>query len=117
MHPDGYENFTGGELNTKELLKSSEWTLLGKTLTNVDKPDKRMRFTFKFKRTADFYVVTMIVPLIALSILGLLMFPLPADSGEKISLGMVCLLSFVVIQSSLTPYLPTSYSTMPYIGR
>ena len=29
---------------------------------------------------------------------------------------MACLLSFVVIQASVTPYLPTSYSSMPYIG-
>ena len=82
----GYENFSAVGLNTKEYLNSSEWTLLETTPSNVDKPFKQMHFTFKFKRTSDFYVVTMIVPLIALSILGLLMFPLPADSGEKISL-------------------------------
>ena len=76
-----------------------------------------MVFTFVFERRPDFYIITMIMPLIILSILGLLTFPLPPDSGEKISLGMAVLLSFVVIQVSVTQYLPSSYSSMPYIGR
>ena len=113
------ENFTAWGVNNRAFLNSSEWILLDLYVFNVydpSKDEKIMTFRFKFKRRPEFYIVTMVIPLIILSIIGLLTFLLPVDSGEKISLGMACLLSFVVIQTSVTPYLPTSYSTMPYIG-
>ena len=105
------------EIYTEEFLNGSEWILMHSFVSNPDKPFKYMVFTFEFKRRPEFYIISIIMPLIILSILGLLTFPLPPDSEEKISLGMAVLLSFVVIQVSVTQYLPSSYTTMPYIGR
>ena len=115
-----YVNYTENGIFPEDLQNNTEWELVSSkaksmpinrsyTLSNVE-------FYFTCKRRSDFYVLTVIIPFTVVSVLGLLTFPLPPESGEKVSLGMTCLLSFFVIQASVTEHLPTSSHTMPYIG-
>ena len=115
-----YVNYTENGIFREDLQNSTEWELVyskaksmpiirSYTLSNVE-------FHFTFKRRSGYYVLTVIIPFTVVSVLGLLTFPLPPESGEKVSLGMTCLLSFFVIQASVSEHLPTSSHTMPYIG-
>ena len=115
-----YVNYTENGIFREDLQQNTEWELVSSeakskqinrsyTLSNVE-------FYFTFKRRSGYYVLTVIIPFTVVSVLGLLTFPLPPESGEKVSLGMTCLLSFFVIQASVSEHLPTSSHTMPYIG-
>ena len=117
-----YVTYTGDSIVLTEFHKSTEWTLLDfKTKSfESDQDDyttSNVVFEFIFKRRSGYYVLTVIIPFTVVSVLGLMTFPLPPDSGEKVSLGMTCLLSFFVIQSAVSDQLPTSSYTMPFIGR
>lgn len=46
-----------------------------------------MTFTVVMRRRTLYYGINLLLPCILISILALLVFLLPADSGEKISLG------------------------------
>ena len=117
-----YINYTSRNIILSTFQDSTEWDLLAykSNSSNLDidgYTTSHVVFEFTFKRRSGYYVLTVIVPFIVVSILGLLTFPLPPESGEKVSLGMTCLLSFFVIQASVSEHLPTSSHSMPFIGR
>ena len=116
-----YVNYTVQGLFLQYLQTNTEWELVSSEAKNIHMNRahyilSNVEFYFTFKRRSDFYVLTVIIPFTVVSVLGLLTFPLPPESGEKVSLGMTCLLSFFVIQASVSEHLPTSSHTMPYIG-
>ena len=116
-----YVNYTAYSIFLEDLQQNTEWELVSSEVKNIHMNRahyilSNVEFYFTFKRRSDFYVLTVIIPFTVVSVLGLLTFPLPPESGEKVSLGMTCLLSFFVIQASVSEHLPTSSHTMPYIG-
>ena len=122
MTDSSYAKYTTYGVVLDELHNSSEWELVKyKTNSYESKTEEytssNVVFEFTFKRRSGYYTLTVIVPFIVVSILGLMTFPLPPELGEKVSLGMTCLLSFFVIGASVSEHLPTSSHTMPYIGR
>ncbi len=68
------------------------------------------------KRRPFYYVMYMILPAAVLSTVALLMFWLPAQSGEKVSLGITVFLSFGVLMYSLSDRLPENSDTFPILG-
>ena len=58
----------------------------------------------------------MAMPSFILSIIALLMFWLPPESGEKMSLGMTVFVAFTLLMFSLSDDLPESSDTFPIIG-
>ena len=121
MTTASYVNYTENGIILEE-MQNTEWQLVSCEAISVqlhrdDYDLSKVNFQFTFKRRSEFYLLTVIVPFIVVSFLGLMTFPLPAESGEKVSLGMTCLLSFFVIQTSVSEHLPTSSHSMPFIGR
>lgn len=57
----------------------------------------RMIFGLRLERKAHYYVLNLLVPAAFLIVMTLAVFLLPADSGEKVSLGITVLLSFSVL--------------------
>ena len=106
------------KLELGEVINSTEWTLMDKKIEiiTVDDRPTELRVVFIYKRHSSYYIVTIVLPLLLLSFLALLIFPLPPESGEKISLGMSCLVSFTVLQVAISQYLPTSWDTIPIIS-
>ena len=122
MTDSSYVNYTTYGIVLDEFHNSSEWDLVKSQTYSFESDTEEYTssnvvFEFTFKRRSGYYILTVIVPFIVVSVLGLLTFPLPPESGEKVSLGMTCLLSFFVIQASVSEHLPTSSHSMPYIGR
>ncbi|XP_072016372.1 neuronal acetylcholine receptor subunit alpha-7-like [Amphiura filiformis] len=71
-------------------------------------------YTIRLRRRPLFHVLSFIVPCGLLSLLNLLVFILPTESGEKVSLGITNLLALIVFQQLITDSLPPSY--MPILG-
>ena len=102
--------------------QSNEWTLLdANTAENhfkVDKsPQAEVVFTLSLKRQSSYYIITIILPITGLSVVGLMVFLLPPDSGEKISLSVACMMAFFITQMTIAEHLPSSWNRMPIISK
>lgn len=60
-------------------------------------PYPDVTYTIVMRRRTLFYVLNLLIPCMLISILALFVFLLPADSGEKITLGRVIRFNFVII--------------------
>ena len=74
-------------------------------------------FTIKLKRKPVFYVMTLLVPSLVLSLLTVVVFLVPPEAGEKISLSISILLSFTVFLILLADNIPQTSEQMPVLGK
>ena len=119
-----YVNFSSysDQMQLTVFTDSNEWKLINNTVQNVQLPlaegfiSSQVHFSFTFKRESSYYVITTILPIILLSLVGLMVFPLPPDSGEKISLTVACMMSFFITQLSISQHMPTSWTSVPIIS-
>ncbi|XP_072021495.1 uncharacterized protein [Amphiura filiformis] len=81
-----------------------------------DLPYAEVRYRLIFKRHATFYISYMVLPCLFLSILSLLVFHLPPDCGEKLTLSITNLLALVVFQQIIAQNMPPSSDNAPVIG-
>ena len=72
---------------------------------------------FLFQRRATFYFMTMVYPCILMSFVAALVFLLPAESGEKVSLTITLLLSLAVYMLIIAELLPPASNNFPIIGK
>ena len=70
-----------------------------------------------FRRKPLYYIVNIIFPSGMLSVLVVLLFWLPADSGEKISLGVTIVLAFSVLLLMIADNVPKTSVAVPVIGK
>ena len=77
----------------------------------------QFRYVFYIRRKPLFFVTTLIVPCILLSLLSPLVFLLPAEADEKISLGITVLLSFTVFELSISSSMPKTSDYTPIISK
>ncbi|XP_077374533.1 CHRNA7-FAM7A fusion protein-like [Festucalex cinctus] len=113
------------EADISEYIPNGEWDLVvvsGKKndRTYVCCPDQYypdVTYTIVMRRRTLFYVLHLIIPCILISILALLVFLLPADSGEKISLGITVLLSLVVFLLLVAELMPATSDSVPLIAQ
>ena len=69
-------------------------------------PFHDITYTFEFQRKSSYYVMTIIIPSIMLSVLSCISFLFPPDSGERTSLGISVVLGifvFMIIVNERTP--------------
>ncbi|CAL8356147.1 unnamed protein product [Boreogadus saida] len=79
-------------------------------------PYPDITYTLHLKRRSSFYIFNLLLPCFLISFLAPLGFYLPADSGEKVSLGVTVLLALTVFQLMVAESMPPSES-VPYIGK
>ncbi|XP_061102695.1 neuronal acetylcholine receptor subunit alpha-9-I [Conger conger] len=79
-------------------------------------PYPDITYTLLLKRRSAFYIFNLLLPCIMISFLAPLSFYLPADSGEKVSLGVTVLLALTVFQLMVAESMPPSES-VPLIGK
>ncbi|XP_077375103.1 neuronal acetylcholine receptor subunit alpha-7-like isoform X4 [Festucalex cinctus] len=78
-------------------------------------PYVAVTYTIMLRRRSLFYMVNLIIPCILISILALLVFLLPPDSGEKISLGVTVMLSLIVLMLLSAQMIPPTSDSVPLI--
>ncbi|CAH1796650.1 unnamed protein product [Owenia fusiformis] len=117
-------NFSFGSepLSTKYIQQNNEWHVLGSEvvfyLEHFDccpEAYATMKFILKLYRRASFYTISQIIPCILLTILTTMVFLLPPESGEKISLGVAVWTSLVVFLLILVELIPRSATKTPIL--
>ncbi|XP_033826154.1 neuronal acetylcholine receptor subunit alpha-9-I [Periophthalmus magnuspinnatus] len=111
----------GGDLS--DFVENVEWECLGMpAYRNVmmygccSDPYTEITYILRLKRRSSFYIFNLLLPCFLISFLAPLGFYLPADSGEKVSLGVTVLLALTVFQLLVAESMPPAES-MPYIGK
>ncbi|KAK5887166.1 hypothetical protein CesoFtcFv8_015794 [Champsocephalus esox] len=106
-----------------DFVPNVEWEVLGMPAKkNVilygccSDPYPDITFSLHLKRRASFYIFNLLLPCMMISFLAPLGFYLPADSGEKVSLGVTVLLALTVFQLLVAESMPPSES-VPLIGK
>merc|ERR1719264_296782 len=111
-------------IDLSEFYKSVEWDILGvpaarnvKFYTCCDEPYLDITFNITMRRKTLFYTVNLIIPCMGISFLTVLVFYLPSDSGEKVSLSISILLSLTVFFLLLGEIIPPTSLVVPLLGK
>jgi hypothetical protein len=112
--PGGKRRVTNGEVDTSPFIRSSEFDVgtVAATLKTVyfaccpSEPWPQIVFTAKFQRKYIFYLTSLVVPTVATTLVSFLTFLLPQGCGERVGLGISCLLvvaALMFVSSELIP--------------
>ena len=100
--------------------ENSEFEFLGITALNlIDDCCKvsmpTLNYHVTFQRRPLFYVINMIMPCVLITLVAMLAFCIPPESGEKVGLGVTVLLSLTVFLLILSEQMPPM-SKIPLVG-
>ncbi|KAI6072129.1 Neuronal acetylcholine receptor subunit alpha-2 isoform X1 [Aix galericulata] len=110
-------------VDLKDYWESGEWAIINAIGTYNSKkydccteiyPD--ITFFFVIRRLPLFYTINLIIPCLLISCLTVLVFYLPSDCGEKITLCISVLLSLTVFLLLITEIIPSTSLVIPLIG-
>ncbi|XP_077087036.1 neuronal acetylcholine receptor subunit alpha-3 isoform X1 [Siphateles boraxobius] len=113
----------GSTINLNDFWESGEWTI-------IDAPGYKhdikyncceeiytdITYSLYIRRLPLFYTINMIIPCLLISFLTVLVFYLPSDCGEKITLCISVLLSLTVFLLVITETIPSTSLVIPLIG-
>ncbi|XP_053133372.1 neuronal acetylcholine receptor subunit alpha-7-like isoform X2 [Hemicordylus capensis] len=112
------------ETDTSGYIANGEWDLVGVPGSQnkvfyecCREPYLDVTFAVTMRRRTLYYALNMLVPCLLLSAMTFLVFLLPADSGEKISLGITVLLSLTVFMLLVAEVMPATSDSIPLIGQ
>lgn len=109
-------------VDLSDYWKSGTWDIIevpGKrNVHNHTKPTQMdITFSITIRRKTLFYTVNLILPTVLISFLCVLVFYLPAEAGEKVTLGISILLSLVVFLLLVSKILPPTSLVLPLIAK
>ncbi|AWO96563.1 putative neuronal acetylcholine receptor subunit alpha-7-like [Scophthalmus maximus] len=112
------------EADVSGYMRNGEWDLLevpgGRHEVFYDccaEPYPDVTFVVTLRRRTLFYALNLLLPCVLLSSMTLVVFLLPANSGEKISLGITVLLSLTVFMLMVAEIMPATSDSVPLIGQ
>ncbi|XP_046887453.1 neuronal acetylcholine receptor subunit alpha-2a isoform X2 [Hypomesus transpacificus] len=114
---------TEDAVDLKNYWESGEWAIVNAVGTyNTKKYDccheiyPDITYFFMIRRLPLFYTINLIIPCLLISCLTVLVFYLPSDCGEKITLCISVLLSLTVFLLLITEIIPSTSLVIPLIG-
>merc|ERR1719412_1384459 len=117
-------NSIGVAMDLRDFYISTEWDVMEvpaqrneKYYPCCEEPYPDIIFTLKLRRKTLFYTVNLIIPCVGISFLSVLVFYLPSDSGEKVSLSISILLSLTVFFLLLAEIIPPTSMSVPLLGK
>merc|ERR1711863_133239 len=117
-------NSIGIAMDLRDFYISTEWDVMEvpaqrneKYYTCCDEPYLDITFNITMRRKTLFYTVNLIIPCMGISFLTILVFYLPSDSGEKVSLSISILLSLTVFFLLLAEIIPPTSLVVPLLGK
>merc|ERR1719422_2845364 len=138
MHQEPGNNVVTMGIDLTEFYLSVEWDILdvpatknvelynpemdeSKPKSEVDAENDKLLTDITFiptmRRKTLFYTVNLIIPCVGISFLSVLVFYLPSDSGEKVSLSISILLSLTVFFLLLAEIIPPTSLAVPLLGK
>ena len=115
--------FSPHQVNLKDFWESGEWEIIDAPGYKHDikyncceeiYPD--ITYSFYIRRLPLFYTINLIIPCLLISFLTVLVFYLPSDCGEKVTLCISVLLSLTVFLLVITETIPSTSLVIPLIG-
>lgn len=107
-----------------DYYQNVEWDIINVTARRSEKfypccpePYPDITFNITIRRRTLFYTINLIMPCISISGLTVLVFYLPSDSGEKITLSISILLALTVFFLLLSDINPPTSLVIPLIGK
>ncbi|XP_067936865.1 neuronal acetylcholine receptor subunit alpha-10-like [Watersipora subatra] len=79
-------------------------------------PYPDITYYIHLRRRPMFYVFNMLLPCFLITLVALLGFYIPSDSGEKVAMGITTLLSMTVFLMLVTEAMPPTSESLPLIG-
>merc|ERR1712165_294095 len=114
----------GIAMDLRDFYISTEWDVMEvpaqrneKYYPCCEEPYPDIVFSLKLRRKTLFYTVNLIIPCVGISFLTVLVFYLPSDSGEKVSLSISILLSLTVFFLLLAEIIPPTSLVVPLLGK
>uniref|UniRef100_A0AAN0LHC3 Nicotinic acetylcholine receptor n=1 Tax=Polyphagotarsonemus latus TaxID=1204166 RepID=A0AAN0LHC3_9ACAR len=115
----------GGYVDLSDYWKSGSWDIVEAPAslnrynnTKLGHPSETdITFHITIRRKTLFYTVNLILPTLLISFLCILVFYLPAEAGEKVTLGISILLSLVVFLLLVSKILPPTSLVLPLIAK
>jgi len=111
-------------IDLSEFYLSVEWDILAVPATRNEEyypccPEPFSDITFKItmRRKTLFYTVNLIIPCVGITFLTVLVFYLPSESGEKVTLSVSILLSLTVFFLLLAEIIPPTSLAVPLLGK
>ena len=108
----------------EDYWESGEWVIINSPMTKnaIKYPSDETIFrditvNLIIRRKPLFYTINLVVPCILISLLTVLVFYLPSDSGEKITLCISVFLALTVFLLLIADIIPASSLFIPLIGR
>ncbi|XP_068616745.1 neuronal acetylcholine receptor subunit alpha-5 [Brachionichthys hirsutus] len=108
-------------VDKQDYFDNGEWEIVKATGSRGLRTDESssyptISYFFIIRRLPLFYTLFLIIPCIGLSFLTVLVFYLPSNCGEKISLCTSVLVSLTVFLLVIEEIIPSSSKTIPLIG-
>ncbi|KAM5311652.1 neuronal acetylcholine receptor subunit beta-3 [Glossophaga mutica] len=108
-------------VDRKDFFDNGEWEILNAKGTKGNRREGLytypfITYSFVLRRLPLFYTLFLIIPCLGLSFLTVLVFYLPSDEGEKLSLSTSVLVSLTVFLLVIEEIIPSSSKVIPLIG-
>ncbi|XP_064169107.1 neuronal acetylcholine receptor subunit beta-4-like isoform X2 [Anguilla rostrata] len=104
-----------------DFTPSGEWDILAlpgrRTVNPFDPTYVDVTYDFIIKRKPLFYTINLIIPCILITSLAILVFYLPSDCGEKMTLCISVLLALTVFLLLISKIVPPTSLDVPLIGK
>ena len=113
LHP------TKEEVQMSYYTENGEWTLASTKVERVDGgayTSDTLTFIFVLKRKPSFLIVNVVLPIVFMAIINILVFLLPAESGERVSYSVTVLLALAVFMTLVGDNLPKTSEPMPILS-
>jgi nicotinic acetylcholine receptor len=114
----------GEDGDTSNYIHNTEWSMVKlHAQRNVvyysccAEPYPDITYTVQIRRKPLFYVFNMILPCFIITLVALLGFYIPSDSGEKVSMGITTLLSMTVFLMLVAENMPPTSDVLPLVGQ
>jgi len=106
------------KLDTKLYQPNGVWELVDTaTAYRAEFKYATARFVIYITRKPAYFIFTLILPCVLLSMLMFFVYLLPPESGEKVSLQITVMLSFTVFQVVITNSMSHSSDIIPVMGK
>ncbi|CAA9994099.1 unnamed protein product [Nesidiocoris tenuis] len=117
-------NLVAVGIDLTEFYLSVEWDILAVPATRNEEyypcctePYSDITFNLTMRRKTLFYTVNLIIPCVGITFLTVLVFYLPSDSGEKVTLCSSILVSLTVFFLLLAEIIPPTSLAVPLLGK
>nr|XP_005563287.2 neuronal acetylcholine receptor subunit alpha-6 isoform X1 [Macaca fascicularis] len=113
----------GSKVDMNDFWENSEWEIIDASGYKHDikyncceEIYTDITYSFYIRRLPMFYTINLIIPCLFISFLTVLVFYLPSDCGEKVTLCISVLLSLTVFLLVITETIPSTSLVVPLVG-